>query len=66
MFLFVCLLLGICVYTPSNEIGGCTTTTTAGPVIVVYRNIFVEHKFRKSRPCIIILYIRIDGLQNLK
>ena len=55
-------------YTPiaTYEIGGCTTTTTAGPVIVVYRNIFVEHKFRKSRPCIIILYIRIDGLQNLK
>ena len=32
----------------------------------VYINIFVEHKFRKSRPCIILLYIRIDGLQNLK
>ena len=32
----------------------------------VYRNIFVEQKFRKTRPCIILLYIRINGLQNIK
>ena len=40
-------------------------TAGAGHRMQVYRNIFVEHKFRKSRPCIILLYIRIDGLQNL-
>ena len=48
--LFVCFLLGIGVYTPiaTYEIGGCTTTTTAGPVIVRgSHNMNLEQKIKK-------------------